>query len=72
MSEGLALSSLFQVRAGVPPGSILAPVLYSVYTSGILQHPFTDLAFFAGDKAIRSTHLNPITDSSLLKEHHTI
>ena len=41
-------SDIEQIRAGVPQGSILGPILYLLYTSDLT----TDLATFADDTAI--------------------
>ena len=52
ISQGPSFSSYFSVRAGVPQGSILAPLLYTVFTADIPRHPHTLLA----SKAILSSH----------------
>ena len=44
--------SYFEIKAGVPQGSILAPLMYSVYTADIPLRPHTALSAFADDKAI--------------------
>ena len=69
VSEGCFFSSYFPVRAGVPQGSILAPLLYTVYTADIPRHPHTLLASYADDKAILSSHQDPTTASQHLQEH---
>ena len=69
VSQGSALSSLRSIKAGVPQGSILAPLLYSVYSADIPLHPHTILSTFADDKAILSKHPNPVLASSHLQEH---
>jgi hypothetical protein len=70
VSQGPALSDCFPVDAGVPQGSILAPLLYTVYTADIHQHPSTIIASFADNKAILSSNDNPITATLHLQEHH--
>ena len=69
VSQGQALSNFFPVRAGVPQGSILSPILYMIYTADLPQHPSTVLASFADDKAILSTNEDPVTASLHLQEH---
>ena len=50
--------------SGVPQGSILGPILYTVYTADIPQSPLTTLSTYADDTAIFSTHHNPDTATS--------
>lgn len=45
-------SSLHPIRAGVPQGSVLAPLLFSLYTSDIPRHTHVSLALYADDTAI--------------------
>ena len=67
--QGSAFSSYFPVQAGVPQGSILGPILYTVYTSDIPQHPSTTLASFADDTAILSRHTDPSTATNFIQHH---
>lgn len=45
-------SSLRNIPAGLPQGSILSPILYSIYTSDIKIKRNHDAAFYADDSAI--------------------
>lgn len=51
-------SSLRTVTAGVPQGSVLAPLLFSLYTSDIPRHPQVSLALYADDTAIYVTDIH--------------
>ncbi|KAL1117507.1 hypothetical protein AAG570_003826 [Ranatra chinensis] len=69
--HGSAQSPYFPIEAGVSQGSILSPLLYSVYTSDIPEHPATLLTSFADDTAILSTNSDPTLASLNLQSHLT-
>ncbi|KAL1140039.1 hypothetical protein AAG570_007016 [Ranatra chinensis] len=69
--HGSSQSPYFPIKAGVPQGSILSPLLYSVYTSDIPEHPATLVASFADDTAILSTNSDPTLASLNLQSHLT-
>lgn len=55
-----ALSSPHPIKAGVPQGSVLAPLLFSLYTSDIpTMKGKTKLALFADDTALYRTGRSP-------------
>jgi hypothetical protein len=63
----------FPMLLGVPQGSILDPLLYTIYTADILQSNATILSTFADDTAIFTTHPNPTLASTILQDYlHTI
>jgi hypothetical protein len=55
--------------AEVPQGSILSPILYSVYTADLPSHPSTTFDTFADDTCILAPHEDPNQASSLLQNH---
>jgi hypothetical protein len=55
--------------AGVPQGSILSRILYSVYTADLPSHPSTTLQTFADDTYILAPHDDPNQASLLLQNH---
>ena len=64
-----SLSSISTIEAGVPQGAITAPVLFNIFIADQPTSPHTFVAEYADDKAILSTHENPITASFLLQSH---
>ena len=50
-----AFSELKEIRAGVPQGSVLGPVLYLLYTCDIPELEHNTIATFADDTAIMAT-----------------
>ncbi|PSN42154.1 RNA-directed DNA polymerase from mobile element jockey [Blattella germanica] len=51
-------SSTTNIQAGVPQGSVLAPILYNIYTSDIPTSPQVNLALYADDTAIYTSNRN--------------
>lgn len=49
------LSTTKNIRAGVPQGSVLGPVLYNLYTADLRKTDNTHKAIFADDTADQST-----------------
>jgi hypothetical protein len=67
--QGSEISDPFPIIAGVPQGSVLAPILYNIYTSDIPSSPETILATFADDTAILSSDPSHINVSFNLQHH---
>lgn len=66
---GETLSGLCGIKAGVPQGSVLRPILYLLYTFDI---PITQSALmgtFADDTAILASHANPMIANAILQNN---
>ena len=55
--------------AGVPQGSMLGPLLYTLYTADIPQTSSTLLSTFADDTAVLAIHPDPVIASRNLQDH---
>jgi hypothetical protein len=62
-------TSLHTIQSGVPQGSILGPVLYSIYTADLPVSNLTLTATYADDTAIMASHTDPIIATQLLQQH---
>ncbi|CAG4982584.1 unnamed protein product [Parnassius apollo] len=63
------LSELYELKSGVPQGSILGHILYLIFTADIPTTDYTTTATYADDTALLSAHSNPETASSQLQNH---
>lgn len=63
-----AQTNLYNICAGVPQGSVLAPILYSLYTSDMPVTENATVATFADDTSILASHLNPTVASEHLQD----
>lgn len=71
VKSGDETSNIKEIHAGVPQGSVIGPVLYTIFTSDIPVSNDTILATYADDTAIIAKHNVPFTASSILQEHIT-
>jgi hypothetical protein len=62
-------TTLYNIHSGVPQGSILGPILYSIFTADIPETEQTLIATHADDTAILASHPNPITATAHLQHH---
>jgi len=62
-------STLIPMLSGVPQGSILGPLLYTLYTADLPQTDKTILSTFADDTAIFTTTPDPAQNSANLQDH---
>ena len=65
-----SLSQPVNIRAGVPQGSVLSPILYSIYCSDfpITDTPRTKTRMFADDTAFWTSHRDPERATSTIQE----
>jgi len=56
-------TKLYTIQSGVPQGSILGPILYSIFTADLPETEQALTATYADDTAILASHQNPITAS---------
>lgn len=66
-----AHSNILPILSGVPQGSLLGPILYSLYTADLPETPQTIIATYADDTTILASHEDPITASQNLQTHLT-
>ena len=59
----LHCTTLHTIQSGAPQGSILGPIVYSIYTAELPETEQTMTANYVEDTAILASHHNPITAS---------
>ena len=62
-------STPHQIQSGVPQGSILGPLLYTLYTSDLPTSQKTVISTFADDTALVAMDADPTTASRNLQDH---
>lgn len=67
--ENNTFSPISPIKAGVPQGSVLSPLLYIFYTADMPTIPQTLTATFADDTAILCSSYSPL-HASLTVQHH--
>jgi len=63
------LSDHYPIEAGVPQGSVLAPLLFLIFTADIPQAGNTTTALFADDVAVLSVNEVPVSATRQLQTH---
>lgn len=61
-------STITYIKAGVPQGSVLGPVLYTIFTSDMPQTENVFIATYADDTAIMASNQSPIEASNLVQK----
>ncbi|VVC34843.1 Endonuclease/exonuclease/phosphatase,Reverse transcriptase domain [Cinara cedri] len=67
--SGFSLSEVSPIHAGVPQGSVTAPLLFNLFTSDQPTTPNTTIGDFADDKALLAIHSDPEIASNLVQNH---
>lgn len=63
------VSRLYDIEASVPQGSVLGPVLYSIYTADLPISDYVVTATYADDTACLTSHDDPAIAAKTLQTH---
>jgi hypothetical protein len=63
------LSDYHLIKAGVPHGSVIGPLLYLIYTADAITRNNTLIATFADDTAVLSSDVDPARAAERLHHH---
>ncbi|CAH2086206.1 unnamed protein product [Euphydryas editha] len=63
------LSHIHDIMAGVPQGSVLGPVLYTIYTADLPEAQGVTTATFADDTALLASNRDPTVASAILQNN---
>lgn len=70
VSVNNSISSFKNMPSGLPQGSILSPILYSIFTSDFKPNKGTDVAYYADDTALLSS--SKLTGALLKKMEYSL
>ncbi|CAH2104339.1 unnamed protein product [Euphydryas editha] len=67
VKESDCTSGFYDILAGVPQGSVLGPILYTIFTADLPQTPGVTIATYADDTAILTSSKDPVQASTALQ-----
>lgn len=62
-------TSLYDIKSGVPQGSVLGPILYTLCVYTMPRNPNITIATFADYTALLALHVNSVTASQILQNY---